>query len=533
MIEHKGVVPLVRGGLGNQMFIMAAAYIAHKHLACPMYIIRHPITYNHHNVFNNNYNDNIFKYIDGTQVDFEQNYLVHTLQTHGKYRMHQPEKFNKAFDKWDVGSTFTGMFMTNYYQYYPTIEPFRAEICNMFLKGLELYAHKLPPIDPVSTAFLHIRRGDYLRQSNIHFVQPIDYYKKCVGHLLRRNPKVSLIYVISDDQEWIRSQEYFNSHSIFKMWDNEEELLTLALMTQCKAGAICGNSTFSWWGALMGAYSIDSPVFVPQKWFIEQPLSLFPSEWNIISMENKFLVIVPVYNAELYIEKCLVSILEQDYKNFTLVVIDDCSTDNTYAIINKVHAEYTKLNDFHVLRNQTRLCSPLANFVQGIQKFAKSDEDIVVTVDGDDWLSDNTVLAYLNSVYQDGDVYTTHGKFEPVTKEYPAYGKEIPDTQSYRKSGLWTASHLRTFKVWLWRMIDDADLRDPKDVTSYCRISGDCFFMYPMIEMCGKKHLRFIDKVLYIYNNLNPINDMKIHLKEQLEYAEMARNKTVYKELSI
>lgn len=43
-------------------------------------------------------------------------------------------------------------------------------------------------------------------------------------------------------------------------------------------------------------------------------------------------VIVPVYNVELYLARCLESILKQDYENFEVVLIDDGSTDNSGKI---------------------------------------------------------------------------------------------------------------------------------------------------------------------------------------------------------
>ena len=45
--------------------------------------------------------------------------------------------------------------------------------------------------------------------------------------------------------------------------------------------------------------------------------------------EPKLSVIVSVYNTEKYIEKCLDSLLNQTYKNIEIVVINDCSTDNS------------------------------------------------------------------------------------------------------------------------------------------------------------------------------------------------------------
>ena len=43
-------------------------------------------------------------------------------------------------------------------------------------------------------------------------------------------------------------------------------------------------------------------------------------------------VIVPVYNTEKYIEKCVMSILNQTYKNLEIILIDDGSTDNSLQI---------------------------------------------------------------------------------------------------------------------------------------------------------------------------------------------------------
>lgn len=49
----------------------------------------------------------------------------------------------------------------------------------------------------------------------------------------------------------------------------------------------------------------------------------------------KFSIIIPVYNAEKYIDKCPASILGQTFENFECIVIDDGSSDNSNIIINK------------------------------------------------------------------------------------------------------------------------------------------------------------------------------------------------------
>lgn len=51
-------------------------------------------------------------------------------------------------------------------------------------------------------------------------------------------------------------------------------------------------------------------------------------------------VIIPMYNAEKYIEQCLQSLLSQTLKNFEVIVVDDCSTDKSFAIVEKLSKNF-------------------------------------------------------------------------------------------------------------------------------------------------------------------------------------------------
>jgi hypothetical protein len=90
-------------------------------------------------------------------------------------------------------------------------------------------------------------------------------------------------------------------------------------------------------------------------------------------------------------------------------------------------------------------------------------------------------------------------------------------------------SHLRTWKSWLWKKIKNEDLKDKEG--NYWDIAGDLGFMFPMVEMSGKEHFRFIPDVLYIYNESNPINDHKVNLKKVISVANIIRNKPKYNSL--
>lgn len=254
---EKGVIPLVKGGLGNQMFTVAAAYIVHKTSGIPLYILQNPS--NEHNIKKHDYNLNIFKNF-GLHLDLPQE----NAWSLG-YRKFCPG----GFSSWHPESISPGTCMDDYFQFYPALQPYEDRLCELFLKGLVM-----PEKDYSSYAFLHIRRGDYLKFSNIHYNQSIEYYEKA-------SKNFSKILVVSDDMDWVKTQELFKE-SKFELFESDDELETLAVMASCKVGAIIANSTFSWWGAFLGAYGSRNPVYIPKNWISLPVVSLFPDEWIII-----------------------------------------------------------------------------------------------------------------------------------------------------------------------------------------------------------------------------------------------------------
>ena len=262
-----------------------------------------------------------------------------------------------------------------------------------------------------------------------------------------------------------------------------------------------------------------SECFVMHKIAPEKELPLIPTGIN-----NHFLVLVTVYNAERWIEQCVNSILSQTYKNYTLLVIDDCSTDDTAFIIKSLKIPYI-INKKHE--------GKMSNLVKGWKQISTSPEDILVEVDGDDWFSDNDVLAYLNSVYQDKNIWFTYGQFRGLARGgYTSLSQPCYDTKNYRENyiaGRWRISALRTYKMKVLNKIRDEDFRD--NYGKYYTRSSDVAMVLPTLELCGVKRIKCIDRVLYVYNNLNPINDSKVSATEQLSIADEIKHKPRYDEI--
>lgn len=101
-------------------------------------------------------------------------------------------------------------------------------------------------------------------------------------------------------------------------------------------------------------------------------------------------IVVPIYNAELYLEKCISSILEQSYSNFELVLVNDGSTDNSGRICDYYVGMDKRVKVIHQ-NNQGVL---YARYI-GLKSL---ECDYATFLDADDWIAKDTyenVLSYM------------------------------------------------------------------------------------------------------------------------------------------
>lgn len=92
-------------------------------------------------------------------------------------------------------------------------------------------------------------------------------------------------------------------------------------------------------------------------------------------------VIVPMYNVELYLRKCLDSIVNQTYKNIEILIIDDGSTDNSGMICDEYAQKDDRIKVFHT---ENQGLSSARNL--GLDE---ATGDWVGFVDSDDWIDDD------------------------------------------------------------------------------------------------------------------------------------------------
>jgi len=238
-----------------------------------------------------------------------------------------------------------------------------------------------------------------------------------------------------------------------------------------------------------------------------------------------FKVIIPVFNSQDWISKCLESLISQKCTNWQSVVIDDNSTDGTLEQIKSVIKKHDVMSNFKVLKRSLNV-GALENIVYGISMICSDDEDVIVLLDGDDWFPNDEVLSYLNDVYLKEDVWVTYGSFESHLGIHSGFCKPISvPIESYRKS-TWVTSHLRTFKYWLWKNVKNEDLKD--HAGKYYSMAWDMAIMFPLLEMSGMDKIKFIDRIMYVYNDMNPINDFRKNIMNQISTANEIKSKKPY-----
>ncbi len=113
----------------------------------------------------------------------------------------------------------------------------------------------------------------------------------------------------------------------------------------------------------------------------------------------KFSIIVPAYNTYCYIDRCLKSILKQNFKNLEIIVIDDGSTDNLKKQVNNLKKSYKNFIRFY--RTKHRGVSNARNL--GLKK---SRGEYIVFVDSDDYLNYD-IFNYINNFKEDTDCFIT------------------------------------------------------------------------------------------------------------------------------
>lgn len=249
------------------------------------------------------------------------------------------------------------------------------------------------------------------------------------------------------------------------------------------------------------------------------------SEYKSYGPQKRIVVISPFWNAETFIEKNILSVAQQDYDNYIHVLIDDASTDNSFEVAKATVAKLPEdlQKKFRLIKN-TENVGAIANQIAGISHCNSSD--IVMLLDGDDWLvNNNTIFHYYNDLYAQGYEYT-YGSMWSVVDNIPLIAQDYPE--DIKKNKLYRTclfnwkipyTHLRTCLASHFLKLNTEKFKvDGK----WMKSGHDNPLFYELIERVDPDKIYCNKEIVCNYNDANPLNDYKIRGEEQNKNAALS-----------
>jgi len=248
---------------------------------------------------------------------------------------------------------------------------------------------------------------------------------------------------------------------------------------------------------------------------------------------KKISIIIPLYNAENYIVKCLDSIKNQTYKNFELIVINDKSKDNSWEVLNDYVSEHLNLN-FIIINNEVNLgLSKTRN--KGIEL---ATGDYILFMDNDDTLADEFSLQhFIDKTENDPDIILGSTLFllNDIPKE-SNYHKLKNKKETYTDNEILDGFFSGEWAVTAWNKLYKADFLKKNNL----KFLDDLLHedeLWAFETAVAAKKINFLNEETYVYYSMSNPNSMTatVGLKNIEHYLiiltkklEMSEEKKLY-----
>lgn len=151
---------------------------------------------------------------------------------------------------------------------------------------------------------------------------------------------------------------------------------------------------------------------------------------------TKVSVIIPVFNSQKYIKKCLQSIIGQTLEDIEIIIVDDCSTDETITIVQQI-ANENKSKPITIIHNETN-CGVSISRNKGIN-IARGE--FIYFCDNDDWIAiDMLEIMYNHAISYNSDLVMCDliavypNRTEIIEVAYPSYSDKTTALKRYISS---------------------------------------------------------------------------------------------------
>lgn len=237
-------------------------------------------------------------------------------------------------------------------------------------------------------------------------------------------------------------------------------------------------------------------------------------------MDNPIIsVIVPVYNVEKYLSRCIDSILVQTFTNFELLLIDDGSKDNSGEICNRYAEKDNRVRVFHKKNGGVSSARNLG--------LLRSRGEWVCFIDSDDQIEYDYLLTYIETVNKyNVDCCITSYKFiynnnvrgEKYVEDGLYYKKDICDLIVYlRNKSLFGIPWNKLFKL---KIIKDNNLSFDEDISSY----EDEIFVMQYLKYVNSVALNSQRTYIYSINDKLSLSKKYIEINQHLKINDLLYN---------
>ena len=231
-------------------------------------------------------------------------------------------------------------------------------------------------------------------------------------------------------------------------------------------------------------------------------------------------VIIPVYNAEKYLDRCMESILSQTFRNFEIILVNDGSKDNSAAICDGYVKRYTNIHVIH--QSNGGAANARNNGIEWVRK--NSESQWIHFVDADDWIHCRLLEILYQSCHKDKTCISVCN-FERVCQYHSADNLSVDTVKKavYNVPDFLNEKSSLCFVVWgkLYHIDLFENLRFPDG-----KLYEDVFLMYKLIYKAEK--IIFIDYPLYFYFD-NPDSSMNSSYSlRKLDEVEAGEEQVVF-----
>ena len=201
-------------------------------------------------------------------------------------------------------------------------------------------------------------------------------------------------------------------------------------------------------------------------------------------------IIVPAYNAEKYLEKCLESLVNQTKKNIEIIVINDGSTDDTEKIILEFKERYPEMIKYFFQENSGQSVARNVGIEMAEGKY-------IAFVDSDDYVSERMFeILYNKAIEKNFDIVASD-----VNSIYPKKNVEVSSGIRFESVDLTRnekSELLRNMYAVVWNKIYKKELLEKKKILFEPDLwFEDVLFLYELIPYI--KSIGFVEDILYQY----------------------------------